>query len=240
MLRQLTIALLLSLLLDCNYKLRKGTAIVVSAEKDSITIASDSKSQNFKNDFSVSEFDSDNNKLLRINNKIICISGIAEINGLNIKNILKQYVKPSTKIAEDAMKLTDGLILEYKNVAKKLTPNEIKGLSKIDAHTRILIVGYENKVPNVAEIIVGLSPDFKSGDAVRYIEPTFYKGNGVFPIGTINHIEKRLKDGFKFSRNRLNDLVYLIKLQAKYSMAVDSNVNYVVIKPNNTFSFGRL
>jgi len=239
MIKYLTTVISLSVLFYYNYELRKGTSIIVFAEKDSITIASDSKSQNYKNDFSAYEFNSGNDKLLRIGNKIICLSGVSEIKELNVKNVLPKYVKTQSQILEDANRLTDGLIFEYKNVAKKLTIKEINGLSKIQVHTRILIVGYEKKIPIVSEVIVGLSPNIKSGSGVRYIEPTFRMG-GVFRIGITDRIENKIKGGFKFSNNRLKDLEYLIKLQAKYNAKVDSNINYVIIRPNNTFTFGNL
>lgn len=228
--------------------IRKGTTVIFWAEKDSITVACDSRNQIYNSD-NTSYFTDTINKIFKAGNFFFVFVGTESLGNTQLRDIVIKNYNPSLSLRKNCDEISTKLAVSAQDFYSSLTQEQktffdSHGLNQFQINLNV--VGYEKNKP----VIGFLKIDVKK-DADNYIVSEQVPVYREFPYqlvtaGYDDHIKMALFDsGYKAMLNsnktsayKIGDLIQMIALEAKNHQQIDSNVNYVVIK-RQSFKWGR-
>ena len=211
----------------CANGIRHGTVVIASVDRDSITIAADSRETEIAfREKKVTHTDTAH-KIFHIHNTFFAIAGLSEICKVSTRAFVTHNYDTTKSIKENASiieaKLKKALQTELDSYNKRQ-----KGyLAGHDYSVELFIAGYEKGMPVFGNVNAGVKFVTLFANPVQSFSGVS-TGSGLYDVaGITDHINEVR---YNFEGNKLRQMISLISLEARHHKDVDSLVQYAVIK----------
>jgi hypothetical protein len=209
---------------------------MIYSEKDSIIVAADSRSMVYTSDTAY-YFTDTTNKIFNVGKFFFVFSGPEGLKGKPLRDIIIQCFDTTKSLKKNCDILSGKIVNEVNSFYKTLTGKQMvffQGRDMYHYFINLYIVGYEHNKSTIAFIKTNFR---KEGDhlVATVSEPDIRSNNKTLEVGGYNDRINNLLNAniYHLSKNRVNDFIKLITIEARHEPQVDSNVNYVVIKSND-------
>jgi hypothetical protein len=219
----------------------RGTVVLVFVDKDSIIVAADSRSERVRPNHR-SEFSDTTNKIFRIGNVFFTTAGTTVYKNRSVQSIIRKNYNSSESIFKNCEELNKVIASDFQNYFDLLTKEERKYYSADEISNALITViatGYEKNKPKACKMTIG--PTFDS-NKISITTKQVNKDSSILHLQFGGYCERIMHYPFAYmpkSKNRMKDIISLIKTEAHYHpVQVDTLVNYAIIKKGG-FRVGR-
>lgn len=219
-----------------NYQtVRKGTAILASVNNERIILAMDSRSLEINTKLNSTTINDTINKIHKLGVFFYGIAGASRFRDIDLHGVIESIYNNKIPLKDNALVIDARLFELYKSYYNSLTIDEINihsSLIPVQVNS-VLIAGYENDKPVVAQIGIGIQQLSDSSFHVTRSAVQFHdriNSPSLFYAGHATNTLRLINNGYDISNLNADNLINFIKEESKLSDMVGNEVNFVVIK----------
>jgi hypothetical protein len=226
--------------------IKNGTTILAALTKNSLILMADSRSQRVSGDFSTSNFVDTTNKIHQLGQYFFEIAGVSHFREIDIYYLVSINFDTTLSLksnSEKLQKIIFDVLTSYYNNLTTLELDYFHQSIPTWGMLQIFIGGYEQKTNNTPsftqlEFKIQNEESFYSVTIGNNYTIRFEKGQtGLIDGGAHENIDKLLKNGYNKDNLTIDNLKYLISVEADANDTIGHDYNYVIIK-RDSFKLG--
>jgi len=241
--------IIIFLIIGCtrHKHIESGTTILAALTPNSIILFADSRAELVAADFSEKHYVDTINKIHKMGKYFYEVAGTTHFRDIDIYNVISHTFSRDLSLKANSEKINIAILEVLNSYYGQLTKNELEYYKKLIPEwgmLQIFIAGYESPLdecPSFSHLefkIENKESHYEVSISNNYYIKFNKTSTGLIEGGFHAQIQKILSKGYNTKNLGINDLKYLISLEADSSKNIGYDYNYVIIK-KNSYTLGK-
>lgn len=229
---------------EANFSyIQQGTTLLVGITSNQLILMADSRTEKVFADMQTREIIDTTNKIKQAGSAFFAIAGTSHFRNTDVDSLIQEKYDNSKSVVDNAkyfyILISEILNNYYNNLSQQENEYHITTLEDDKKMFQLLMVGFNKNEKVIVLLQFDIIRNNNNGYTIKDSGSTFQTLNetntGLVSAGSHKEIDKVVNSGFYIHNLTIENLIYLISLEADESEKVGHGVNYVILNKEGLF-----